>query len=99
MERPEEAPKVTRRTHSSRNADPSCSAWEASASAKYCREVWPGLRPGLHRDYVLGANEGEPLLHFRDHGNIFINVGPVTRSDNLDLGTQKVTVGAGIPVH
>jgi hypothetical protein len=37
--------------------------------------------------YVLGANEGEHLVHFRDHGNIFIKVGSATRSDNLALGT------------
>lgn len=49
--------------------------------------------------YVLGATEGEHLVHFRDHGNIFIKAGSATGSDNLALGTQQVTVGAGIPVH
>jgi quercetin dioxygenase-like cupin family protein len=49
--------------------------------------------------YVLSATEGEHLVHFRDHGNIFIKVGSVTGSDNLALGTQQVTVGAGIPIH
>ena len=49
--------------------------------------------------YVLGANEGEHLVHFRDHGQIFIKVGSATGSDNLALGTQQVTVGAGIPIH
>lgn len=49
--------------------------------------------------YVLGANEGEHLIHFRDHGHIFIKAGPATGSDNLALGTQQVTVGAGISVH
>ena len=49
--------------------------------------------------YVLGAAEGEHLVHFRDHGNIFIKVGVATGSENLALGTQQVTVGAGIPVH
>ena len=38
--------------------------------------------------YVLGAAEGEHLVHFRDHGNIFIKVGFATGSDNLALGTQ-----------
>ena len=38
--------------------------------------------------YVLGANEGEHLVHFRDVGNIFITVGPATGSDSLALGTQ-----------
>jgi mannose-6-phosphate isomerase-like protein (cupin superfamily) len=49
--------------------------------------------------YVLGPNEGEHLVHFRNAGKIFIKVGSDTRSDNLALGTQQVPVGAGIPIH
>ena len=49
--------------------------------------------------YVLGATEGEHLVHFRDHGNIFIKIGSATGSNNVGLGTQQVTLGAGIPVH
>ena len=49
--------------------------------------------------YVLGAAEGEHLVHFRDHGQIFIKIGASTGSGNLALGTQQVTVGAGIPIH
>jgi quercetin dioxygenase-like cupin family protein len=49
--------------------------------------------------YVLGGNEGEHLIHFRDHGDIFIKVGSATGSDKLAVGTQQVTVGAGIPIH
>ena len=49
--------------------------------------------------YVLGAAEGEHLVHWRDAGNIFIKVGPTTGSDDLALGTQQVPVGAGIPIH
>ena len=49
--------------------------------------------------YVLGATEGEQLVHFRDHGRITIKVGSATGSDSLALGTQQVTVGAGIPIH
>ena len=49
--------------------------------------------------YALPAGGGEHLIHFRDHGNIFINVSPVTGSDQLALGTQQVTLGAGIPIH
>lgn len=49
--------------------------------------------------YVLGPNEGEHLVHFRDGGNIFIKVGSATGSDNLAMGTQQVMVGTGIPVH
>ncbi len=49
--------------------------------------------------YVIGPTEGEHLLHFRDHGNIFIKVGSATGSDNLAMGTQQVMVGTGIPIH
>jgi quercetin dioxygenase-like cupin family protein len=48
---------------------------------------------------VLGATQGEHLVHFRDHGNIYIKIGAATGSSNLSLGTQQVTRAAGIPVH
>jgi quercetin dioxygenase-like cupin family protein len=51
------------------------------------------------RGYVLGPTEGEHLVHFRDHGNIFIKLGAATGSDNLALGTQQVMTGSGIPIH
>ena len=51
------------------------------------------------KGYVLGPNEGEHLIHFRDHGQIFIKVGTATGSGNVALGTQQVTLGAGIPIH
>src|SRR5664279_3378859 len=51
------------------------------------------------KGYVLGATEGEHLVHFRDHGQIFIKVGTANGSDSLALGTQQVTLGAGIPIH
>lgn len=51
------------------------------------------------RGYVLGAGEGEHLIHFRDHGNIFIKGGSASGSENLAFGTQQVMVGAGIPIH
>ena len=47
--------------------------------------------------YVLGAGEGEHLIHFRDGGNIFIKVDPVKGSNNLALGTQQLPKGSGIP--
>jgi len=49
--------------------------------------------------YVLGHGEGEHLIHFRDHGNIFIKLGSATGSETLALGTQQVMVGSGIPTH
>jgi quercetin dioxygenase-like cupin family protein len=49
--------------------------------------------------YVLGATEGEHLVHFRNPGNIFIKIGSATGSDNLAVGTQQLPVGAGVPIH
>jgi hypothetical protein len=49
--------------------------------------------------YVLGATEGEHLVHFRDHGNIFIKLGSATGLENLAMGTQQVMVGSAIPIH
>lgn len=51
------------------------------------------------RGGVVAASEGEHLVHFRDHGNIFIKVSSGTGSGNLASGTQQVTRGAGIPIH
>ena len=48
---------------------------------------------------VLGAGEGEHLIHFRDHGDIFIKIGAATGSNDLAMGTQQVMRGTGIPVH
>ena len=45
--------------------------------------------------YVLGPDEGEHLVHFRNPGRLFIKAS----SGNLALGTQQVPVGAGIPIH
>ncbi len=49
--------------------------------------------------YVLGSSEGEQLVHFRDRGKIFIKASSATGSENCALGTQQVTIGAGIPIH
>jgi quercetin dioxygenase-like cupin family protein len=59
----------------------------------------PHAQAAAPQGYVLGPTEGEHLVHFRDHGNIYINVGSATGSDGLALGTQQVTLGAGIPIH
>ena len=58
-----------------------------------------GAQAAARRGYVLGANEGEHLVHFRDQGNIFIKASSATGSDNVALGTQQVMAGSGIPVH
>jgi quercetin dioxygenase-like cupin family protein len=59
----------------------------------------PSVQASPSLGYVLGSAEGEHLVHFRDHGNIYIKAGSATGSDGLALGTQQVTLGAGIPVH
>jgi quercetin dioxygenase-like cupin family protein len=51
------------------------------------------------KGYLLGPDEGETLVHFRDHGHIVIKAGSTTGSDNLAFGTQQVMAGSGIPVH
>ena len=49
--------------------------------------------------FLLGAAEGEHLVHFRNPGNIFIKIGSATGSNNLAVGTQQLPVGAGVPIH
>jgi quercetin dioxygenase-like cupin family protein len=49
--------------------------------------------------FVVGPSEGEHLIHFRDHGNVFIKFGAATGSGTLALGTQQVMRGTGIPIH
>ena len=49
--------------------------------------------------YVLGGAEGEHLVHFRDHGDVFIKIAPSTGSNNVALGTQQVMAGTGVPIH
>lgn len=56
-------------------------------------------QPGARRGSVLGPSEGEHLVHFRDHSDIFIKLGAATGSDDLAAGTQQVKVGTGIPIH
>lgn len=56
-------------------------------------------QPAARQGYVLGPTEGEHLIHFRDHGNIFIKIGSATGSDGFASGTQQVMLSAGIPIH
>ena len=58
-----------------------------------------GADPAGRQGYVLGANGGEHLIHFRDRGNIFIKASAATGSDKMAIGTQQVMRGSGIPVH
>ena len=59
----------------------------------------PGSAQAASQGFVLGANGGEHLVHFRNPGHIFIKAGAATGSPNLAFGTVQVPVGAGIPVH
>lgn len=54
-----------------------------------------GVQPGARQGFVLEPAGGEHLIHFRDHGNIFIKIS----SDNFAMGTQQVMAGSGIPIH
>jgi quercetin dioxygenase-like cupin family protein len=58
----------------------------------------PGGNTGL-QGYVLGANEGETLVHFRDSGTILIKVRTGINSERLTLATQQVMISSGIPIH
>jgi quercetin dioxygenase-like cupin family protein len=49
--------------------------------------------------YVLGAAEGEHLVHYRNPGHIIIKVDSVKGSKSVACGTQQVPIGAGIPIH
>ena len=48
---------------------------------------------------VLGIDDGEQLVHFRDGGRIVIKAGSATGSNTLAMGTQQVMRGTGIPIH
>ena len=63
------------------------------------KEIKAKSHKPVPQGYVLGAGQGEHLIHFRDGGNIFIKVDPVKGSNNLALGTQQLPMGSGIPVH
>jgi len=53
----------------------------------------------MRTGFVLEPEGGEHLVHFRDHGNIFIKIGSTTGSSELAIGTQQVMAGSGIPIH
>jgi len=63
------------------------------------KEIEAKSHKPVPQGYVLGAGEGEHLIHFRDGGNIYIKVDPVKGSNNLALGTQQLPKGSGIPIH
>ncbi|WP_109489453.1 cupin domain-containing protein [Occallatibacter savannae] len=56
-------------------------------------------QPSPHQGGALNPEQGEHLIHFRDGGNIFIKVSAATGSERYAIGTQQITVGAGVPVH
>ena len=57
-----------------------------------------GQQPA-NQGFALDPQQGEHLIHFRDGGNIFIKVSSANGSDHFALGTQQITVGAGVPIH
>jgi len=58
-----------------------------------------GAEAAVRKGYLLGADEGENLIHFRDHGRISIKASAATGSDKFAMGTQQVMTGTGIPIH
>jgi quercetin dioxygenase-like cupin family protein len=63
------------------------------------KEIEATSHKPVPQGYVLGAGEGEHLIHFRDGGNIFIKIAPFDGANHLGLGTQQLPKGSGIPVH
>ena len=64
--------------------------------------AFPALAPdeqGAKKGFALDPGQGEHLIHFRDHGNIFIKVSATTGSERLAIGTQQIKVGTGVPIH
>lgn len=49
----------------------------------------PPAQAESRQGYVLGPTDGDHLVHFRDHGNVYIKIGSATDSDGLALGTSK----------
>lgn len=58
-----------------------------------------GAEASAQQGYLVGADEGENLVHFRDRGRISIKVSSSTGYDKFALGTQQVMAGTGIPTH
>jgi quercetin dioxygenase-like cupin family protein len=56
-------------------------------------------RPAGSGGFALGSGGGEHLIHFRDHGEVFIKAGSGTGAENIAFGTQQVKPGTGIPLH
>jgi mannose-6-phosphate isomerase-like protein (cupin superfamily) len=69
------------------------------AMSQMLRQGAMGVQTSAQAGLVLGADDGEHLIHFRDGGNIFIRFGAATGSTTLAMGTQQVMAGSGIPVH
>ena len=58
----------------------------------------PPLRP-RRRDMYSGPPKGNISFIFVTTATSIIKAGSATGSDGLALGTQQVTLGAGIPIH
>jgi quercetin dioxygenase-like cupin family protein len=67
--------------------------------SKVRSEISPPQANDRGRGYLLSADEGENLIHFRDQGRISIKASSATGSDGLALATQQVMRGSGIPTH
>ena len=68
------------------------------AGSRKSRRLRRSRAKPLPQGYAAGAGEGEHLVHFRNAGNIFINVDAAKGANNFALGARP-SVGSGIPVN
>ena len=68
------------------------------AGSRKSRRLRRSRAKPLPQGYAPGAGEGEHLVHFRNAGNIFINVDAAKGANNFALGARP-SVGSGIPVN
>ena len=68
------------------------------AGSRKSKEIEAQSRKPLPQGYAAGAGGGEHLVHFRNAGNIFINVDAAKGANNFALGARP-SVGSGIPVN
>src|SRR5262245_15631798 len=70
--------------------------WGLSASQGFVQTIVSG-QAAVRQGYVLGGDEGEHLVHFRDQGKIVIKAGSATDSGNLALavcGKTRSEIGS-----
>ena len=64
------------------------------AGSRKSKEIEAQSRKPPPQGLVPGAGEGEHLVHFRNAGNIFINVDAAKGANNFALGTRPPSAQA-----